>query len=282
MASVGRGDVIPLIVRKMELEAFLKKMDRPWEIVEIDDIYGPMEKIDGADIIVVSEETAQNAEEVNRERGSRGIRPLKVLVIPLVNAYNGEKISSTGIMSGRYARDGKENAMKVAVGSTNRVKIEAVRTVLERIFGSIIVIPVETESGVPEQPWELDTRKGAVNRARAALGDNDLSVGIEAGVFPTEDGLYDFQYCAILDKNGLMTIGIGPGFRYPDDVAELVSNGMTVGEAVHNLYGDPDIGKKQGAVGLLSRGLLDRKTLTEQSVVSAMIPRMDDLRMNDE
>jgi len=159
----------------------------------------------------------------------------------------------------------------------NRVKIEAVRTVMERIFGNVIVIPADVESGVPEQPRELEIREGAINRARSALGDNDISVGIEAGVFPTDDGLYDFQYCAVLDRSGKLTIGIGSGFRYPDDVAALVSEGMTVGEAMHKLYGHADIGKKQGAVGLLSKGLLDRKALTEQSVVSAMIPRMKDL-----
>ncbi|MCL2032549.1 MAG: inosine/xanthosine triphosphatase [Methanomassiliicoccaceae archaeon] len=278
MASRKGGGYIPIYLRKKELEAFLNGMDKPWEMVEISDIYGPREQMDAADILVVSEETAQNAEEVNRERMSRGVRPFEIVVLPLVNAYNGEKISSTGIMSGGYSREGRGDTVRIAVGSVNRVKIEAVRAVMEGIFGSAIVIPVDTESGVPEQPWELDTRTGAVNRAAAALGDRDLSVGIEAGVFPTDDGLYDFQYCAILDKDGRMTVGIGPGFRYPDDVAALVSDGMTVGEAVHRLYGDPDIGNKQGAVGLLSKGLLDRKALTEQSVIAAMIPRMGDLR----
>ena len=51
---------------------------------------------------------------------------------------------------------------------------------------------------------------------------------------------------------------------------------MTVGDAVHEVYGNTDIGKKQGAVGLLSKGLIDRKTLTEQSVIAAMIPRLWD------
>jgi inosine/xanthosine triphosphatase len=208
---------------------------------------------------------------------SRGVRPLKIVVIPILNAYNDDKISSTGIMNGEYSRNGRGDSVKIAVGSTNRVKVEAVRAVMERIFGNVIIKPIDVKSGVPEQPKELETRTGAVNRATSALGDNDLSVGIEAGVFQTEDGLYDFQYCAILDKNGTMTIGVGPGFRYPDDVAELVSEGMTVSEAMHKLYGDPEIGKKQGAVGLLSKGLLDRKTLTEQSVTAAMIPRMDNL-----
>jgi len=277
MASSMRAEIIPLYLRKKELERFLSKMNKPWEIVEINDIYGPKEMVDSADIIVVSEESKKNAEELNRERGSRGIGPLRVVVVPFVNAYNEAKISSTGIMSGEYSRNGSNDAIRIAVGSTNRVKVEAVRTVMEKVFGNVIVIPVDVKSMVPDQPKGLETRTGAVNRAVSALGSNDLSVGIEAGVFPTEDGLYDFQYCAILDKSGKMTIGVGPGFRYPDDVAALVSEGMAVGNAIHKLYGDSDIGKRQGAVGLLSKGLLDRKTLTEQSVTAAMIPRMEHL-----
>ncbi|MDR2698237.1 MAG: inosine/xanthosine triphosphatase [Candidatus Methanoplasma sp.] len=277
MASGSGKDAVPFYLRKKELELFLADAYKPWEIIKIEDIYGPREKIDAADVIVVSEETVRNAEEVNRERCSRGIRPLEIVVIPVLGAYDGGKISSTGIMDGRYSRDGGNAGMRIAVGSANRIKVEAVRSVMERIFGSVIVIPVEVESGVPKQPAELETRTGAINRAAAALGSNDLSVGIEAGVWPTDDGLYDFQYCAILDKEGRLTVGIGPGFRYPDDVAELVSKGMTVGEAFCELYGHDDIGKKQGAVGLLSKGLLDRKTLTEQSVITAMIPRMNDL-----
>jgi inosine/xanthosine triphosphatase len=278
MASALRKESVPYYLRKKELEAFLEKMDKPWEVFEINDIYGPRDKIDSADMIVVSKETLANAREVNRERCERGIRPLEIIEVPFVNAYDNGKISSTGILLGEYSRDGSNNAIRIAVGTTNRVKIEAVRAVMEKIFGSVIVIPVEVESGVPPQPMELETRTGAVNRAKAALGDNDLSVGIEAGIFPTEDGFYDFQYCAVLDREGKLTIGIGPGFRYPDEVAALVSDGLTVGEAMHKLYGDPEIGKKQGAVGLLSAGLLDRKTLTEQSVIAAMIPRMEKLR----
>ncbi|MCL2296487.1 MAG: inosine/xanthosine triphosphatase [Methanomassiliicoccaceae archaeon] len=277
MAAGTKGEVVPFYLRKKELETLLKGADKSWEIVEINDIYGPKEKADSADIIVVSEETFKNAEEVNRERGSRGVRPLKIVIVPFVNAYNSEKICSTGIMTGEYSRSGNNNAVRIAVGSTNRVKIEAVRTVMEKVFGNVIVISADVKSGVSDQPRELETRTGAINRATSALGDNDLSVGIEAGVFITEDGLYDFQYCAILDRDGKMTVGVGPGFRYPDDVAALVSNGMTVGDAIHKLYGDPVSGKKQGAVGLLSKGLLDRKTLTEQSVTAAMIPRMKDL-----
>ena len=88
--------------------------------------------------------------------------------------------------------------------------------------------------------------------------------------------LYDVQYCAILDKEGNYTIGMGSGFRYPDKVVELVRGGMTVGEAMKEVYGNDNVGKSQGAIGVLSKGLLDRKSLTEQSVTAAMIPRIWD------
>ena len=156
----------------------------------------------------------------------------------------------------------------------NPVKIAAVRSVMERIYGDVRVTGIDVSSGVPPQPFEEQTHQGSENRARAALGDHDMAVGIEAGVFEMLDGLYDIQHCTIITKDGRVTYGHGSGFRYPDNIAGLVRKGMTVGEAVKQVYGNTEIGKKQGAIGLLSKGLLDRKSLTEQSVMAAMIPRL--------
>jgi inosine/xanthosine triphosphatase len=278
MANSRRSKILPLNARKNELTRFLSEFHKPWLIMEIDDIYGPREVMDEVDVLIVSEETSDNGDLLNDERISRGVRPLKIHVIPLVKAYDGSKISSTSILNGSYAKNGKVGEIDIVVGSSNNVKVEAVRSVMERIFGNIRLTSVDAESGVPPQPFEDDTRKGAINRAINSIGDHELSVGIEAGVFETEDGLYDFQYCAILDDKGELTIGVGSGFRYPDDISELVRNGHTVGEAVKIIHGDTDIGKKQGAVGLLSTGLIDRKMLTEQSVTAAMIPRMRRLK----
>jgi non-canonical (house-cleaning) NTP pyrophosphatase len=72
----------------------------------------------------------------------------------------------------------------------------------------------------------------------------------------------------------MLTVGMGPGFAYPEDIADLVRNGYTVAGAIAELYGDKGIGKRQGAIGMLSNGLLDRKTLTEQAVTAAMVPRI--------
>ncbi len=273
MASQGRNASVSFDVRKKELEQYLSSRDN-YTIFEIDDIYGPRGIMDNVDILVVSEETLPNSEKVNEERASRGIKPLQISVVPLVISDDGEKISASSILEGHYSRSGKKNVINIAVGSANPVKVAAVRSVMERIYGEVRITGIDVPSGVPPQPFGDQTHQGSVNRAKAALGDHDMAVGIEAGVFEMFDGLYDIQHCTVITRDGRMTFGQGSGFRYPDSIADLVRKGMTVGDAVKQVYGNNEIGKKQGAIGLLSNGLIDRKTLTEQSVIAAMIPRL--------
>lgn len=275
MASESREVSVPIHIRRTELESYLSELG-DHTIFEIDDIYGPDEMMDGVDVLVVSEETLPNGRRINERRVSRGIPPLELSVVPLVNSDDGSKISSSAILRGEYGRSGHRSAMDIAVGSLNQVKVSAVRSVMERVYGEVRITAVDVPSGVPPQPFGDQTHEGSRNRALAALGDHDMAVGIEAGVFEMLDGLYDIQHCTIVDRDGKETYGQGSGFRYPDAIAELVRGGMTVGDAVHEHYGSTDIGKKQGAVGLLSKGLLDRKSLTEQSVTAAMIPRIWD------
>ena len=275
MASGSRGVSVPMHIRRAELEAFLSDMGEH-RVFEIDDIYGPDEVMDSVDVLVVSEETMDNGRRVNERRVSRGLKPMELSVVPLVMSDDGGKISSSAILRGEYGRSGHRQVMDIAVGSANQVKVSAVRSVMERVYGEVRITAVDVPSGVPSQPFEGQTHEGSRNRALAALGEHDMAVGIEAGVFEMLDGLYDIQHCTIVSRDGRETYGHGSGFRYPDAIAELVRGGMTVGDAVHEVYGDTDIGKKQGAVGLLSKGLIDRKTLTEQSVTAAMIPRIWD------
>ncbi|MCQ2070438.1 MAG: inosine/xanthosine triphosphatase [archaeon] len=275
MASSGRKGYIPLYLRRKALVEFVSSFDKPFEIFTIDDVYGPREHMDRVDVLVVSEETEKNGITVSEERVSRGLPPLEIDVVPLVMADDGEKISASRIMSGMYGRSGNSKVMDIAVGSANHVKVEAVRCVMERIYGEVRVTGFEVDSGVPPQPFEGQTRQGAINRAKAVLEGHDLAVGIEAGVFEKEEGLYDYQYCAVLDSGGRLTVGTGSGFMYPPPVVDLVRKGMTVGDAMKAVFDEKDIGKGQGAIGFLSKGLLDRKGLTEQSVTAAMVPRLD-------
>lgn len=275
MASEGRAESVPLHIRMAELESYLDTLG-DHELFVIDDVYGPDDKMDGVDVLVVSEETLGNGRMLNERRASRGLPPMELAVVPLVRGGDGSKISASAILRGEYGRSGHRDVPDIAVGSLNPVKVSAVRSVMERIYGEVRITAVDVPSGVPPQPFGDQTHQGSLNRARAALGDHDMAVGIEAGVFEMLDGLYDIQHCSIVSRDGRETFGQGSGFRYPDAIADLVRSGSTVGDAVHTVYGDSDIGRGQGAVGLLSKGLIDRKALTEQSVTAAMIPRIWD------
>lgn len=275
MASSSRDRLNTYYIREKAVKEYAASKKKPFSVFTIDDIYGPDEMMDHVDVLVVSEETLANGKEVVRKASEKG-KKMELSVVSIVQKSDGGKLSSTDIMNGSCSRNGDAEAIDIAVGSANPVKVEAVRNVMERIFGQVRIFAYDVPSGVPEQPFGDQTQEGAKNRAKAALHDHALSVGIEAGVFEMFDTLYDFQYCAILDREGRYTIGTGSGFRYPDSVVELVRKGKTVGEAMKIVYGETNAGKTMGAIGILSKGLLDRRSLTEQSVLAAMIPRIWD------
>jgi len=172
--------------------------------------------------------------------------------------------------------------MKVAVGSTNPAKVEAVREVFQEIYGGTRVISVEVDSGVPDQPIGLgETINGAINRAKLALEKTgaDFGVGIEAGLYPVPEtltGYMDVQFCAVADRDGRITLGHGPGFEYPLKVIRRVfEEDLEVGIAMGELVNDPELKRKIGAIGVLSHGRLVRKELNKLAVLMAMVPRLN-------
>ena len=172
--------------------------------------------------------------------------------------------------------------MRIAVGSTNPTKVNAVERVMRRIYGDVEVVGVEVDSGVSDQPIGIEEIvRGAINRAKRALEKTgaDLGVGIEAGIYPfpgTVTGYLDVQVCAVVSPDGRITIGHGPGFEYPPVVIEKVLNdGVEVGIAMGELVDDLELKRKVGAIGVLSKGLLTRTELNEIAVLMAMIPRIN-------
>ena len=168
--------------------------------------------------------------------------------------------------------------VRIAVGSTNPTKVLAVKDVMEMIYGNVEVFGVEVESGVPDQPVGMEeTIRGAINRARQALekGKADIGVGIEAGIYPVPNsltGYFDVQFCAILDRDGWLTIGHGPGFEYPFYVIKRIKEGIEAGGAMDELVGEKDLKKKIGAIGYLTHGILPRKELNKLAVLMHWFP----------
>lgn len=267
--------VLPYGAREEALRFFLDGKGVEYSIVPLDEKEGtaPLDK--ELEVLVVSEETQTLGPRINDMRLRSGLRPLRLVVVPYVLAEDYRPISSSRIISGEIGPEGDLlRPLRVNVGSLNPIKVSAVENVLARFHPRIDVKPVDVTSGVSDQPWGAEAEKGAISRALECMGDADLGVGIEAGVWERDDGLYDVQFCAIVDGMGRVTRGHGMGFRYPPAIAEMVRKGISVGEACGRLFEEGDQGTGVGAIGILTKGALDRKALTEQAVLAAMVPRI--------
>ncbi len=90
-----KKNVLPFIDRKANLVKFLAQRGWQAEIVSLNNIYGPAIEPD-FEVIVVSEETLENAYLINLRRTEQGLHNLKIVVVPILKNEKGEKISSSG------------------------------------------------------------------------------------------------------------------------------------------------------------------------------------------
>ena len=165
---------------------------------------------------------------------------------------------------------------RVAVGSTNPVKVNAVRRAL-RLLCEAVVEGVAVESGVPVQPIGLDEiLRGAINRALEAQKrlSADYGVGVEAGLVEYIEPL-ELQVAAVVDSNGKVSIGFSPAFPIPRSWLPELKKRIELGEIATRITGRKDIGEKLGIIGYLTRGLVTRTDLTYLAVVMALVPRLN-------
>lgn len=169
----------------------------------------------------------------------------------------------------------------VAVGSTNPVKVAAVRAVLARVAPAAAVQGVAVPSGVPDQPWgDAETRRGAATRAAAArtAAGADLGVGLEGGVVDEESdagerrGLRTCAWAAVADTGGRVHVGGSLAMPLPEAVAARVRAGAELGYAMDALLETTGTKHGGGAVGVLTRGLVDRQRAYEVILTYALAP----------
>jgi len=172
----------------------------------------------------------------------------------------------------------------IAVGSTNPVKVNAVKKAFTRYFGKIEVVSIKVKTTVPPQPITIEeTIRGAVERGYNALRtikNATYGVGIEAGFIRvpfTITGFFDLQLCAIVDKDSRVTLGASAAFEFPLEAVEKVLKGEVKEseEVIEKIAGIKSIGDKIGAIGYLSKGFMLREDLGIQAVTSALIPRLN-------
>ncbi len=200
--------------------------------------------------------------------------------------------------------------LHVAVGSKNPVKVNAAKEAFVQMFPGrlIIVHGYAVPSGVADQPVGYkETLKGAVNRAEAAAAAHtgeagvEFSVGLEGGVVAsgglqltskaapapkgsdsdasvgpctnplTSPSLSCFAYMAVLHcASGTWGHAATGSFPLPPPVVALVAAGHELGEADDMVFHRSNSKQSNGAVRLLTHGLIDRTTYYVHAMLLAL------------
>ncbi|MDE0741514.1 MAG: pantetheine-phosphate adenylyltransferase [Candidatus Poseidoniia archaeon] len=94
--------------RKENLEILLDSMNLPsnFQIVPLDNDWGPSVIEESFTAIIVSEETKKTAEKINKIRNKDGKDKLEIIMVPFVKAYDGQRISSSRIRNNEIDSNG--------------------------------------------------------------------------------------------------------------------------------------------------------------------------------
>jgi inosine/xanthosine triphosphatase len=166
----------------------------------------------------------------------------------------------------------------VAVGTKNPAKLEGVKRGFVRYFPDVELRPVDSSSVAKAQPRGLEEMTaGAIARAKHALSKagGDLGVGVEAGVFLIGDVHFDNQIAAIAGRPGKVSLGHSSGYSLPRGAMEkLFEEEQELERWAEKVSGISEVGDKGGLIHYLTNGEMSRADLTEQCVITALIPRL--------
>lgn len=165
--------------------------------------------------------------------------------------------------------------MKVAVGSTNIVKIEAVKHAFASVWPDIKweVMGVDVSSGVSSQPLtDEETIIGARHRALKARDtcDADYGIGIEGGIQEIDTHFYDSGWVVIVDRKNQEGSGSSLRIVVPPKMMAFISQGKELGEANDTTFQREDIGKQEGHFGTMTNGAITRVKGYTDGVIAAL------------
>ena len=100
-----KGDIDSCEERMNHVKSFFSDKSN-FVVIPLEDPYGTTIYDADFDAIVVSEETEPTAVEINEIRISKEMKPLDIVVVSFVLAYDGNPISSTRIRSGEINKNG--------------------------------------------------------------------------------------------------------------------------------------------------------------------------------
>ncbi len=178
--------------------------------------------------------------------------------------------------------------MKILVGSTNPVKIEAVKEAFSLYYKNVTVIGLYVNSNVPDQPINSQTLEGAKNRALELQKINNTQnlqaeffVGIEGGIQETFGKWFAFGGMCIINMKGKIAFGTSAHFELPQSITKRLLNGEELGFVMDEIMNDENTKQKGGAISFFTNGKMNRKELYIPGIISALVPFLhEDLYFN--
>lgn len=178
----------------------------------------------------------------------------------------------------------------IAVGSTRRPKVEAVREAMSALaeklpsLAHFELVPVEVESGVTHTPLSREeTMRGARQRAEALMSVGRAQnqgwsyfVGLEGGldVIQNDGARLVFLQNWVYATDGLLaSYGQSGGVLLPESLAHsVVDQRIELAHAIDAFAGQQGIRDGQGAWGVLTRGAITRQEAFRVAVINAFAP----------
>ncbi len=165
--------------------------------------------------------------------------------------------------------------IRILVGSLNPVKVDSVRLAFGKFHDNMEVEGISVESGVPDQPIDLETFDGALNRVTSlhkTYKGFDYYVGIEGGLFNYYSKWFAKGVVCIKDASGNSAFGESASFEIPDYFMEKINAGMELGHVIDEVTSDKNTKQKGGAIGHLTNNVMTRKDLYIPGIIAALVP----------
>jgi inosine/xanthosine triphosphatase len=164
--------------------------------------------------------------------------------------------------------------MKILVASENPAKLKAVKNAFSKYFKNIEVVGKKVPSGVADTPLtEEETLEGVKNRIKGLdkVKGFDFKVAIEAGTNNSLGIRYLFTW-VMIKQGSKESFGRSISYPLPHSIYKSLENGKPLSEMAERLSGEEDIRSKGGFVEFLSKGRITRSYLTEDAVICALFP----------
>lgn len=182
--------------------------------------------------------------------------------------------------------------MVVAIASTRKPKVDAVKSVFERFAqrlgasaDELVFLNFDVASGVEETPKSLERiLQGARSRAvtlrerfRAEKKEMSFAVGLEGGLFSVDDtssGRQTFlQSWACVAADGQESFGASGAILLPRAIADaVVEDHQSLSDVIDRTAMQTDVRSKQGTWGVLSQDVITRQASFETALTSALAP----------